>query len=220
MRPASKPCSSGSPRSRKAETPIAGVFRDAAGNLIGTTYEGGTSYFVGLGTVFKVDSKGRETVLHTFAPTGDGAFPYGGVLPYGEDLYGMTTAGGAFDLGTVFKLDKAGNETILYSFVGGTDGEYPNLSGLIHDASGNLYGTTENGGDSNNDGTVFELDQAGNETVLHRFTGADGSRPLRRCDPRLRWQSLRHNIRRRCSWQRHGLQDRALNALPRDTPPW
>jgi uncharacterized repeat protein (TIGR03803 family) len=165
--------------SQKAQgrEPIAGLFRDSAGNLFGTTDQGGYSYFVGEGTVFKVDSKGHETVLHTFLPTGDGESPYGGVVPYGENLYGMTTAGGAFDLGTVFKLDKAGTETILYSFAGGTDGEYPDLSGVIPDASGNLYGTTENGGDSNNDGTVFELDQSGNETVLHRFNGTDGSRP-------------------------------------------
>jgi uncharacterized repeat protein (TIGR03803 family) len=158
--------------------PIAGLFRDATGNLFGTTYEGGTSYFTGLGTVFKLDSKGKETVLHTFTPTGDGAYPYAGVVPYGDNLYGMTTGGGAYEYGTVFKLDKAGNETILYSFAGGTDGRYPNLSGVIHDALGNLYGTTENGGDSNDDGTVFELDQSGNETVLHRFNRTDGSRPM------------------------------------------
>lgn len=158
--------------------PIAGLFRDAAGNLFGTTYQGGYSYLGGEGTVFKVDSKGHETVLHTFLPTGDGAYPYAGVAPYGEDLYGMTTTGGTHEYGTVFKLDKTGNETILYSFAGGTDGEYPNLAGVIPDSSGNLYGTTENGGDADNDGTVFELDQSGNETVLHRFNGADGSRPL------------------------------------------
>jgi uncharacterized repeat protein (TIGR03803 family) len=157
--------------------PVAGLFRDATGNLFGTTYEGGTSYLTGFGTVFKLDSKGKETVLHTFAPTGDGAYPYAGVVPYGEDLYGMTTGGGAYQYGTVFKLDKSGNETLLYSFAGGTDGRYPNSSGLIHDGLGNLYSTTENGGDANDDGTVFELDQSGNETVLHRFNGTDGTRP-------------------------------------------
>jgi uncharacterized repeat protein (TIGR03803 family) len=100
-----------------------------------------------------------------------------GVIPVGENLYGTTSGGETSSYGTVFKVDKSGNESLLYSFAGGADGRYPDLSGVIHDAAGNLYGTTQNGGDSNDDGTVFELDQTGNETVLHRFTGANGSRP-------------------------------------------
>jgi uncharacterized repeat protein (TIGR03803 family) len=157
--------------------PMGSLFRDAAGNLFGTTYQGGYSYLGGEGTVFKVDPRGQQTVLHAFTPTGDGAFPYAGIVPYGEDIHGMTTGGGAYEYGAVFKLDKSGNETILYSFAGGTDGRYPNLAGVVHDASGSLYGTTENGGDANDDGTVFKLDQSGNETVLHRFNWTDGSRP-------------------------------------------
>jgi uncharacterized repeat protein (TIGR03803 family) len=161
------------------KNPIAGVIEDADGNLFGTTYRGGTFYF-GSGTVFKLDSTGKETVLHTFIPNGllDGADPYAGVVPYGEDFYGTTSAGGSSEFGTVFKLDKAGDETVLYNFLGGTDGRYPQNSGVIQDSSGNFYGTTENGGDSNDDGTVFKVDQTGTETVLHRFTGADGSRPM------------------------------------------
>jgi uncharacterized repeat protein (TIGR03803 family) len=156
--------------------PIAGVTRDAAGNLFGTTLTGGSPYS-DAGIVFKVDGSGRETVLHTFKGGADGQNPYAGVVPYGADFYGMTTSGGASDFGTVFKLDKSGKETVLYSFAGGTDGRYPDLSGVMHDASGNLYGTTQNGGDSNDDGTVFEVGQTGKETVLHRFNGSDGSRP-------------------------------------------
>jgi uncharacterized repeat protein (TIGR03803 family) len=161
------------------KNPVAGVIRDAAGNLFGTTYRGGTFYF-GSGTVFKLDSTGKETVLHTFIPNGllDGADPYASVVPNGEDFYGTTSAGGSSEFGTVFKLDNANNETVLYNFTGGTDGRYPQNSPVVLDASGNLYGTTEFGGDSNDDGTVFKVDQSGTETVLHRFTGTDGSGPM------------------------------------------
>lgn len=73
-------------------------------------------------------------------------------------------------------------ETVLYSFLGGSDGFLP-TSSLIVDAGGSLYGTTPNGGDSNN-GTVFQLtpptpgNSSWTETVLHRFEGGlDGSYP-------------------------------------------
>jgi uncharacterized repeat protein (TIGR03803 family) len=158
--------------------PIAGVTRDSTGNLLGTTSVGGTRYFSS-GTAFKLDPAGQETVLHTFQPNGvDGNFPYAGLIPFGQDLYGTTSSGGPSSFGTVFKLDKAGNETVLYSFLGGSDGRYPQNSGVVHDGSGNLYGTTENGGDANDDGIVFQLDPIGAETVLHRFSGKDGSRPM------------------------------------------
>ena len=161
------------------KNPLAGVVRDSAGNLFGTTYQGGTRYF-GSGTVFKLDKTSKLTVLHTFIPNGllDGAYPNAGVSPYGEDFYSTTSGGGTSEFGTVFKLDKANNETVLYNFAGGTDGRYPQNSPVVHDASGNLYGTTENGGDSNDDGTVFMLDATGNETLLHTFNGTDGSRPM------------------------------------------
>jgi len=70
---------------------------------------------------------------------------------------------------------------VLYSFTGGTDGAVP--AGLLRDAAGNLYGVTEFGGDLNclppyGCGTVFKMDKAGKETVLHSFTMADGAFPL------------------------------------------
>jgi len=158
--------------------PIAGVTRDSAGNLLGTTPGGGTRYFSS-GMAFKLDPTGQETVLHTFQPNGvDGKFPYAGLVPFGQDLYGTTSSGGTSTFGTVFKLDNARNETVLYTFLGGTDGRYPQNSGVVHDGLGNLYGTTENGGDANDDGIVFQLNPSGAETVLHRFSGTDGSRPM------------------------------------------
>ena len=82
-----------------------------------------------------------------------------------------TSGGGTSEVGTVFKLDKADDETVLYSFLGGTDGSNPQNSPVVLDASGNLYGTTENGGDSNFDGTVFKVDKSGKETCTASLRG-------------------------------------------------
>jgi uncharacterized repeat protein (TIGR03803 family) len=73
--------------------------------------------------------------------------------------------------------------SILHVFHGGTDGNAP-LAGLVADANGNLYGTTEGGGDTRcgsgwGCGTVFKLDASGNESILHSFTGMpDGQQPM------------------------------------------
>jgi uncharacterized repeat protein (TIGR03803 family) len=77
----------------------------------------------------------------------------------------------------VFKLAADGSLTTLYSFQGnGSDGAYPE-SGVVLDAAGNLYGTTQMGGATNN-GTVFEIGTDGTETILHFFAGGtDGAAP-------------------------------------------
>jgi uncharacterized repeat protein (TIGR03803 family) len=165
-------------------TPQAGLLRDSAGNLYGTTAAGGTANY---GTVFKVDAAGNETVLHAFTGEPDGANPNSDLVEDAAgNLYGTTAYGGANGTnvggyGTVFKVDAAGNATVLYSFAGGTDGEVP-LAGVIRDLAGNLYGTTYNGGGftncSSNCGTVFRIDAHGRETVLHSFgSGTDGTGP-------------------------------------------
>jgi len=152
-------------------SPPAGVIRDHAGNLYGTTFYGGTS---GAGTVFKVDTSGEETVLYSFAGGSDGDAPSARLLlDETGDLYGTTYVGGKPDCGTVFKLTPTGRHFVLHSFTGGTsDGQYPG-AGLIRDEAGNLYGTTFRGGRSNG-GTVFKLDASGKETVLHSFPEKDG----------------------------------------------
>jgi uncharacterized repeat protein (TIGR03803 family) len=101
--------------------------RDAAGNLYGTTSGGGSaSGSFGNGVVFKLAPAGQETVLVTFTGGTDGALPYGGLVrDSAGNLYGTTSAGGAFQWGNIFKLDKTGKETVLYSFTGGTDGSCP-----------------------------------------------------------------------------------------------
>jgi uncharacterized repeat protein (TIGR03803 family) len=115
------------------------------------------------------------TVLHSFTGS-DGAAPYAGLVRDGMgNLYGTTSAGGAYAHGTVFKLDITGKLTILHSFAGG-DGAFP-TGRLIRDYKGNLYGTTFDGGISNH-GVVFELNPVGQQTMLYRFTGgSDGQYP-------------------------------------------
>ena len=151
------------------ENPYAGVVRDSAGNLYGTTFG---AFGVGYGTVFKLNAARKERVLHAFTGGTDGGYPYYGglVRDSAGNLYGTTSYGGAHQyFGTVFKINKAGKQTVLYSFTGQADGGQPNAS-LIRDAAGNLYGTTIGGGASGH-GTVFKLDQSGKETVLYSFTG-------------------------------------------------
>ena len=157
-------------------SPWARMLRDAAGNLYGTASAGGDS---GRGVVFKLDSAGTFSVVHTFTGP-DGSGPYGSLIADAEgNLYGTTWSGGAHGGGTVFKLDTAGTETVLYSFCsqpGCTDGASPQ-AGVTRDAAGNLYGTTNFDGADGDYGTVFKLDTAGNLTVLHSFTNADGDVP-------------------------------------------
>jgi uncharacterized repeat protein (TIGR03803 family) len=171
--------------------PYAGVVQDPAGNLYGTTFNGGNfscGQGLGCGTVFKVSKSGKQIVLHTFTGGRDGANPTGGlILDANGNLYGTSTYGGDLSCveqeqragcGTVFKLSKSGEETVLYAFTGGSDGANP-TGGLILDANGNLYGTTSYGGHLSYEcGTVFKLSKSGKKTVLHRFTGkADGGFP-------------------------------------------
>jgi uncharacterized repeat protein (TIGR03803 family) len=160
--------------------PHAGVIRDAAGNLYGTTWNGGS----GFGTVFKVTASGQETVLYSFHDLD--SEPYTGLVrDASSNLYGTTNDGGngtcGVPCGSVFKLDSSGNFTVLHNF-GGTDGARPSSS-LILDSAGNLYGTTYYGGNLNCSppygcGTVFRIDTGGNETVLYSFSGGtDGVGP-------------------------------------------
>jgi uncharacterized repeat protein (TIGR03803 family) len=158
--------------------PYAGLVRDAAGNFYGTTiWGGGIPENSGQGTVFKLDTSGTETVLHSFTdnPDEDGSQPYGSLIrDAAGNLYGTTYNSGA-SYGTIFKLDAGGNETVLHRFTGAPDGAGP-FAGLVRDAAGNLYGTTLYGG-AFTYGEVFKLDTSGNEIVLHSFNGTDGSGP-------------------------------------------
>ena len=132
------------------------MIRDSAGNLYGTTYEGGNACgSAGCGVVYKVDATGHETVLYTFTGGADGMFPQVGVIrDSAGNLYGTTFDGG-LGAGVVYKVDATGHETVLYSFIGGTDGSKP-WAGVIRNSAGKLYGTTTGGG-RNGLGVVFRI---------------------------------------------------------------
>jgi len=161
--------------------PYVGLIADGKGNLYTTTYTDGQA---GDGTVFELPKGGGGKALWEFKGSpGDGALSQSPLIMYKGNFYGATTGGGSANLGTVFELKKDGSETVLHSFAGGTDGQDPTF-GLIRDTAGNLYGTTFMGGSTDNCdlgpngcGTVFKLARNGKETVLHVFTGADGSYP-------------------------------------------
>jgi uncharacterized repeat protein (TIGR03803 family) len=161
------------------------LFDSTTGLVYGTTNKGGASTLCskGCGTVFSIAPDGSSySVIYEFAGgTGDGANPQAGlVIDSSGNFYGTTYNGGLFGFGTVFKLAPAPaggfTETILYAFTGGNDGSHP-LSQLVLDSSGNLYGTTFEGG-SKKRGAVFELTPSGVETVLYAFTATnDGEHP-------------------------------------------
>jgi uncharacterized repeat protein (TIGR03803 family) len=174
------------------EFPEASLIFDPAGNLYGTTFGGGGLF--GGGTVFKLAPNGRESVLHSFCfrTKCDGEFPNASLIfdPAGN-LYSTTFLGGAHVGGTVFKLapnaDGSWRESVLHSFCSRTncvDGAKP--AGLVFDFSGNLYGTTESGGDQgclsgDGCGVVFKLTPNLNggwkKAVLHTFADHPGANP-------------------------------------------
>jgi len=175
--------------------PLAGLTMDRAGNLYGTTNWGGA---YNMGTVFRLSRAGSGwilTTLHSFqgAPN-DGAYPYSGVV-FGPDgaLYGTTYRGGQITYndgsGTVYRLQPPATvchavscpweETVIHSFGSGDDGEFPQFGNLVFDRAGNIYGTTQLGGFSQQ-GTVFELSPSGGswtENVLYDFVTQSGAEP-------------------------------------------
>ncbi len=170
--------------------PVAGLIFNSAGELYGTTTQGGAH---GDGTVFKftpnANGKWRETVLYSFSYSVDGK---DGEWPECDlifdsmgNLYGTTLYGGPDSAGTVFQLVRHGDgswtENQLHAF-GGKDGYNP-YAGVVLDTAGNLYGTTQFGG-AGNRGIVFQLSPNGGgswtERVLHSFIkgSLDGYQPI------------------------------------------
>jgi uncharacterized repeat protein (TIGR03803 family) len=183
--------------------PRASLILDGSGNLYGTTFQGGAATCgagdSGCGTVFEltpVSGGWQETILHEFTGK-NGELPWASLVSDGTNLYGTTWQGGTLSActgngngcGVVFKLSPSATgwqETVLHIFSGGKDGANPR-AGLILDASGNLYGTTSQGGiaadcGGNGCGVVFELSPFSGggwaEKEIHSFTGgSDGSNP-------------------------------------------
>lgn len=185
--------------------PEAGLVFDSGGNLYGTTLLGGyvpNCGGFGCGTVFKLAPPSSRaapwifTTIHTFEPKSvapDGANPEAPViLDASGNLYGTTYAGGlqVNCCGTVFKLTPPlsgtgpWTETLLHAFSGYSEAAYP-VAGVTFDKSGNLYGTTKQGGFFGKCcGVVYELSPPTGgsgpwtEAVVHRFMGPDGTFPI------------------------------------------
>jgi uncharacterized repeat protein (TIGR03803 family) len=141
--------------------------------LFGTTFAGGGDD--GRGTLFAVTPSGFATVLHSFGPGIGGKYPISGVTGVAKNLIGTADT-------DVFETNLSGHIKVLHRFRGGQDGFYP-AADLIN-VTGAFYGTTLLGGGSNacfpakGCGTVFALTEAGDEKVLHAFTGgSDGAFP-------------------------------------------
>jgi uncharacterized repeat protein (TIGR03803 family) len=154
--------------------PYCGLLQAADGNFYGTTHQGGTSVFPGLGTVFKLTPGGVITTLFSFNNT-NGSRPYA-ALTQGIDggLYGSTLQGGTSNFGTLFRINTNGALTTLLSFTN-TNGARPS-GRLTLGQDGFFYGTTQFGGPSNQ-GTVFRVTTNGVLTTLASFFGTNGANP-------------------------------------------
>jgi hypothetical protein len=182
--------------------PMGTLASDKAGNLYGTTFEGGGSINCGFdsdmpwgcGTVFEVTAptkenpEWKETPIYVFTNTGDGTNPAGGVVfDQSGNLYGVTSYGGTLETGTLFQLVPPASgsgpwtENTIYDFSTSMDGyDFPTY--VVFDKAGNLYGINITGPY----GSLFELSPpAGGAgtwtyTQIYTFSGPpnDGSTPL------------------------------------------
>jgi uncharacterized repeat protein (TIGR03803 family) len=182
--------------------PDAGLTADANGDLFGTTGGGGAN---GYGTVFEIQNTGTAaapvyasipTTLVGFSGSNGGSGPDAVLIADANgDLFGTTGGGGANGCGTVFEIQNTGTAaapvyasapTTLANFnLNGSNGAEPG-PGLIADANGDLFGTTQQGG-ANGYGTVFEIQNTGTAAApvyasipitLVSFTGTNGAEPL------------------------------------------
>jgi uncharacterized repeat protein (TIGR03803 family) len=162
------------------DSPIGTLVQGRDGDLYGVTQMGGT---YGGGTVFKMALDGTFTTLASFDGT-NGAGPHLGLVQGADgNFYGTTSSGLNHDqrgvpYGTVFRITPGGSLTTLVSF-NGTNGQLPS-SELVQGADGDLYGTTQNGGQYNDSfgsgcGTTFRVTCGGALTTLFSFNCTNGA---------------------------------------------
>lgn len=158
--------------------PSGTIAQSRGGNLFSTTGTGGSSH---LGTAFKITTAGSLTVVHSFQGT-EGADPFAGLtLATDGQFYGAADVGGISTVqrngdGTIFKMTQHGTITTLYKFQGGADCDGP-VAPPIESLAGEFYGTAATGSPVGQ-GSVYKITKYGNFTLLHTFTGGDGSMPL------------------------------------------
>jgi uncharacterized repeat protein (TIGR03803 family) len=178
--------------------PEGGVVLDGKGNLYGVAANGGElscdypgwgqPFGKGCGTIYKLDSAGKLTVLHTFSGPVDGSDPLGLIIDSAGNLYGITSSGGdiagsyIYGQGTVFKVDASGDFSVLFTFTPETTINSEYARHLIRDSKGNLYGLQQFNNCANHGGCLFRIDTNGNYTDLYDFQyqgeGSDGSQPM------------------------------------------
>jgi len=167
---------------------------DSAGNLYGTTPDGGANE---AGTVYQLaqnNGQWTETIIHDFTGGDDGGVGGLGRLLVDSfgNIYGVAEIGGMYGAGTLFRMQRGAGGSwqfaTLYAFQGQPDAGFP-YGGLIADTHGNLYGTTYYGG-ANGAGTVYKVGPRANarpgpnavawrESVLYSFQeSTDGGFPL------------------------------------------
>ena len=163
--------------------PYGALVQAADGNFYGTTIDGGSSVFhgIGHGSLYRITPAGAETILHGFGDgtvSNDGQNPQTGLVQ-GMDgsLYGTTDFGGTTGQGTVFSLTAAGAYSVRHSFGDGSvanDASDPTPAQaqftptIIAGPDGNCYGLTEFGGFTNR-GALFQITPSGTVTILHSF---------------------------------------------------
>ena len=169
--------------------PQAGLTQAADGTFYGATYEGGAN---GYGVIFHFDpAKGTVTTTANFTGTvpvyngSDQGYPSskaGLILAKDGTFYGTTQTGGTDNFGSLYRFDPvAGTITTVFNFTG-NGGVYPNgaesIAPLLQGANGLLYGTTQYGGPTAPNGTLFQFDPVTSQlTTLYNFGGADGASP-------------------------------------------
>jgi uncharacterized repeat protein (TIGR03803 family) len=159
--------------------PTGSLFQAGDGFFYGTTNQGGPW---NSGVIYKVDVLGNFALLHSLSPfyPGEGSEPKGGVIQASDGFFYGTTEQGGYG-GEIFRMDAAGTFTVIHRFDAYfSDGGRPR-SGLIEGRDGFLYGTAPSGGQpvtASRYGVVYRMDKAGVVTVVHTFTGPDGSKPL------------------------------------------
>jgi uncharacterized repeat protein (TIGR03803 family) len=160
--------------------PFSSVAVDSNGNLFGTVVGNG---FGGdpNGAVWKLSPANKLTPLYRFRDGTDGEYPdQSPIVDKAGNVYGtIIKKNGVVYAGAVWKIDTSGKFSIIHQFAGKADGFGPN-GPLMINTDGNLYGTTQSGGGTAarpGYGTLFRITPAGRFTVIHTFTGADGSNP-------------------------------------------
>jgi uncharacterized repeat protein (TIGR03803 family) len=160
------------------ENPSGPLFQAADGFFYGTTNEGGQW---NSGVVYKVNAVGNFVLLHSLSPLwpGEGSEPKGGVIQAGNGMFYGTTELGGYG-GEIFRMDAGGAFSIIHRFDAYASDGWKPVSGLIEARDGFLYGTAPIGGQpvtGTRYGVAYRADRTGAVTVLHTFTGPDGSRP-------------------------------------------